>query len=87
MVKINSSDGSVYEFNEITKEIKKNGIVLSDGIAEPVYTNNENENAVPTFSGIYLKNVGKIVSITGSINTVTRVRKKYNNPYGRKCIR
>lgn len=74
MVKINSSDGSVYEFNEITKEIKKNGIVLSDGIAEPVYTNNE--NAVPTFSGIYLKNVGKIVSITGSINTVTQSKEE-----------
>jgi len=76
MVKINSSDGSVYEFNEITKEIKKNGIVLSGGIAEPVYTNNENENAVPTFSGIYLKNVGKIVSITGSINTVTQSKEE-----------
>ena len=76
MVKINSSDGSVYEFNVITKEIKKNGIVLSDGIAEPVYTNNENENAVPTFSGIYLKNVGKIVSITGSINTVTQSKEE-----------
>ncbi len=76
MVKINSSDGSVYEFNEITKEIKKNGIVLSDGIAEPVYTNNESENAVPTFSGIYLKNVGKIVSITGSINTVTQSKEE-----------
>ena len=76
MVKINSSDGSVYEFNEITKEIKKNGIVLSDGIAEPVYTNNENEKAVPTFSGIYLKNVGKIVSITGSINTVTQSKEE-----------
>lgn len=76
MVKINSSDGSVYEFNEITKEIKKNGIVLSDGIAEPVYTNNENESVVPTFSGIYLKNVGKIVSITGSINTVTQSKEE-----------
>lgn len=76
MVKINSVDGSVYEFNEITKEIKKNGIVLSDGIAEPVYTNNENESAVPTFSGIYLKNVGKIVSITGSINTVTQSKEE-----------
>jgi hypothetical protein len=76
MVKINSSDGNVFEFNEITKEIKKNGIVLSDGIAEPVYTNNENENAVPTFSGIYLKNVGKIVSITGSINTVTQSKEE-----------
>lgn len=76
MVKINSADGNVYEFNEITKEIKKNGIVLSDGIAEPVYTNNENESAVPTFSGIYLKNVGKIVSITGSINTVTQSKEE-----------
>ena len=76
MVKINSSEGIVYELNEITKEIKKNGIVLSDGIAEPVYTNNENENAVPTFSGIYLKNVGKIVSITGSINTVTQSKEE-----------
>lgn len=76
MVKINSADGNVYEFNEITKEIKKNGIVLSDGIAEPVYINNENESAVPTFSGIYLKNVGKIVSITGSINTVTQSKEE-----------
>ena len=76
MGKINSSEGIVYELNEITKEIKKNGIVLSDGIAEPVYTNNENENAVPTFSGIYLKNVGKIVSITGSINTVTQSKEE-----------
>lgn len=66
MVEILTSEG-LYKFDPSTELLSKNGAVISDNEAEPVYTMLEDDII---FSGIYFKRTGKLLSLNGNFNSV-----------------
>ena len=72
MIDIYTTTGERYSFDEDTERIFKDGKLLPSSIAEPVYQGLQDDN-VPTFAGILLKNIDSILSSNGNINKLTDV--------------
>ena len=67
MERIYTVKGDEYGYDEETMRIYKDGKLIPSTIAEPVFTNVDN---YPQFSGIYLKDAGRIISKNGNINEI-----------------
>jgi len=72
MTEIYTVKGEKYSFDPETERIFKDGILLSSVQAEPIYSNFSEEEA-PRFSGIYLKSIESILSLSGKINPITDI--------------
>jgi len=68
MIEIATLKGERYSFDPDTQRIFKDGILIPDSEAEPVFS--ELESGEPEFSGIYLKRTNQVVSRSGKINTI-----------------
>ena len=68
MIEIVTLKGERYSFDPDTQRIFKDGILIPDSEAEPVFS--ELESGEPEFSGIYLKKTNQIVSRSGKVNTI-----------------
>jgi len=69
MIDIYTINSERYSYDESTMRIFKDGKLLSQTIAEPVFQNNS--SGIPEFAGIYLKESNKVISMSGNINTIT----------------
>lgn len=69
--------GERYSFDEETMRIFKDGFVLPSTEAEPVYSSSFEDDRPPVFSGIYLKSINSIISLSGKINPVTDINNVY----------
>lgn len=69
MIDIYTIKGERYSYDENTMRLFKDGNLLSQNIAEPVFQTNS--SGIPEFAGIYLKDSDKIVSMSGNINPIT----------------
>lgn len=69
MIDIVTLKGEKYSFDPDTERIFKDNMLLSSTLVEPVYSD-FNEDAPPMFSGILLKNINSILSLSGKINPV-----------------
>lgn len=72
MKEIVTLKGEVYSFNEETGRIFKDGILIPESQAEPIYSA-VSDDFPPKFSGIYLKNQNVIVSVSGKVNQVSDI--------------
>ena len=68
MIEIFTIKGERYSYDEATQRIFKDGKLLSSVQAEPVFSN---VDEAPRFSGIYLKDINSILSLSGKINPIT----------------
>lgn len=62
MITVNAKDGSVYQYQETTGLIIKDGVVQSTTDYEPLYIPGSAE-----FSGVLDKTNGTVISMTGDI--------------------
>lgn len=69
MIEINTLTGNKYSFDPETSRIFKDGILMTSVQVEPVYSK-LSEEELPTFSGILLKEINSILSLSGKINPV-----------------
>ena len=69
MIDIVTLKGEKYSFDPETERIFKDNMLLSSTLVEPVYSD-FNEDSPPMFSGILLKNINSILSLSGKINPV-----------------
>jgi len=74
MIDIITIKGEQYRFDPETERIFKDGKLIPRSEAEPVYSDTEN---YPKFSGIFLKNLGSIVSLSGKTNSLTDIENIY----------
>jgi len=58
-----------YVYDQLGEEIYRDGELLSEGIAEPVFSDEDGRQA-PQFSGIYLRETGEVISRAGNVNKV-----------------
>ena len=72
MKEIVTFKGEIYKFNEDTRRIFKDGVLLSSSQAEPIYSSLD-DNGIPEFSGLYLKDIDSILSLSGKINKITNI--------------
>lgn len=70
MVNITSFKGEQYSFDQSTNRIFKDGILVPYSQAEPVYTKLQGDDAAPEFSGILLKTINSILTLSGKLNPV-----------------
>lgn len=66
-IEISSQAGDYYTYDPETDFITKNGFIVSSQIYQPLFALSD-ENTGPVFSGIWNKNDGTIISVTGKIN-------------------
>lgn len=59
----------VYTYNEEDQKIYKNGSTVPDPNLEPIYSENS-EGGVPEFAGIYFRDRGQILSVSGNFNNI-----------------
>ena len=69
MIDIATLTGERYSFDPDTQRIFKNDILVPTSEAEPVFS--EMGEGQPEFSGIFLKKLGKVISRSGKINSIT----------------
>lgn len=69
MIDIVTITGEKYSFDPDTERVFKDGRLLSSTIVEPVYSG-FNDLTPPTFSGLFLKGINSIVSLSGKINPI-----------------
>lgn len=67
MINIVTMKGEQYSFDEETGRVFKDGHLMSSVNVEPVYSDLD-ENNVPKFSGLWLKDIDSIISLSGKIN-------------------
>lgn len=72
MIDIITKKGEKWSFDEDTKRLYKDGVLIPEGVATPVYVNLD-ESVPPEFSGIYVKAIKSIISIAGNINRITNM--------------
>lgn len=70
MVNIVTEKGILYSYDEDKGLIYRNNAVVSSVIAEPVFVDGVSPEAPPTFAGILLKDLGKVLSLSGKLNTI-----------------
>ena len=68
MIDIYTIKGERYSYDDTTMRLFKDGTLLSQVVAEPVFQNNS--SGIPEFAGIYLKDSNKIISLSGNINQI-----------------
>lgn len=68
----NTITGEKYSFDEETQRIFKDGYLLSSSQAEPIYSSLD-EDSLPVFSGLLLKETNSILSLSGKINLITDI--------------
>lgn len=68
----NTITGEKYSFDEETQRIFKDGYLLSSAQAEPIYSSLD-EDDIPVFSGLLLKETNSILSLSGKINLITDI--------------
>ena len=68
MIDIYTIKGERYSYDDTTMRLFKDGTLLSQVVAEPVFQNNS--SGIPEFAGIYLKESNKIISLSGNINQI-----------------
>lgn len=66
------SEGDKWGFDEATQRLYKNDMVVPERDAIPVYSNSD-KDALPEFSGIYVKATGCIISLSGNVNKIENV--------------
>jgi hypothetical protein len=69
MIDIITIKGEKYSFDPDTERVFKDGKLLSSASVEPVYSG-FSEDEPPLFSGIFLKGINSILSLSGKINPV-----------------
>lgn len=67
LIIINTVQGE-YSYDPNTDSVFKDSKLLTEGEAEPVFSTNTGSLI---FSGIYLKGVNKIISLSGKLNPLT----------------
>lgn len=72
MTNIITDDGENWGFDPDTKRLFKDGKVVPDTEAEPVYVNLD-PSVPPEFSGIYVKAINSIISLSGKVNRITNI--------------
>lgn len=70
MIEILTQKGEKYSYDPSTDRIFKDGYLIPSSIAEPIFSNTGNDLA-PKFSGIYLKDVGMILSLSGKYSQIS----------------
>ena len=68
MIDIYTIKGERYSYDDTTMRLFKDGTLLSQVVAEPVFQNNS--SGIPEFAGIYLKDSNKIISLSGNIHQI-----------------
>lgn len=71
MIDIVTIKGEKYSFDPDTQRIFKDGILVPSYKAEPVFSNTTEKDELPRFSGILLKDINSILSLSGKINPIT----------------
>ena len=66
---VSITTGEIYSFDQSTGRIFKDGRLVSSTLVEPVYSN-FSESGLPIFSGIFLKGINSILTLSGKINPV-----------------
>ena len=69
MIDIVTLKGVRYSFDPDTERVFKDGKLLGANLVEPVYSD-FNDSTPPTFSGLWLKSINSILSLSGKINPV-----------------
>jgi hypothetical protein len=69
MIDIITLKGEKYSFDPDTERVFKDGKLIGSNLVEPVYSD-FNEFTPPTFSGLWLKSINSILSLSGKINPV-----------------
>ena len=70
MIDILTKDEELYRFDPETERIYKDGQLLPTTVAEPFYSD---VNGATRFSGIYLKTLGQVITLSGNKNTVSNI--------------
>lgn len=69
MIEIISEKGERYSYDPGTDRIFRDNVLVSSVEAEPVFSSSD--SGIPRFSGIYLKNLGKILSLSGKYSQLS----------------
>jgi len=73
MIEIYSEKGEHFRFDPSTNRLFRDGFVISTVEAEPVYSNTSDPNEPPTFSGIFFKGRGELLSLSGKYNPISDI--------------
>jgi hypothetical protein len=65
-----TENGSTYSYEEETGFIKKDGVIVPSTLIQPVFIQPSNEDIPPQLSGLWLRDVNKIVCRSGKISSV-----------------
>lgn len=71
MITIVTIKGETYSFDPETERIFKDGYLLPSSEVEPVYSDSKNDKRPPKFSGILIKSINSILSLSGKINPIS----------------
>lgn len=71
MIQIISDKGEEYSYDEGKGIIYKDNYVVPSTLAEPIFSGNGKKNQPPQFSGIYFKQTGSILTMSGRYETLT----------------
>lgn len=74
MIDIITVKGEKYSFDEETDRVFKDGHLLSSVNVEPIYSD---INDFPRFSGLFLKDINSLLSLSGKINQITDANSIY----------
>lgn len=69
-IEIITTRGEKYTYDPDTQRIFKDGVAISSIQCEPVFSFMGNVNEPPKFSGILLKDINSILTLSGKINPV-----------------
>jgi len=72
MIEITTMKGETYGFDPSTERIFKGGYLLPTTEVEPVYSFSE-LTGLPKFSGILMKTLNSILSLSGKINPISDI--------------
>ena len=70
MINIISEKGDMWSWDEDKHLIYKNDQVVSTVVAEPVFSNPFSKKYPPIFAGILLKDVGRVLTLSGTSHPV-----------------
>lgn len=70
MIQIQTIKGDLWEYNQETDRIFKNGYMVPSSLVEAIFSSGTSDSP-PEFSGIHLKDSNEIISRSGNINSVT----------------
>lgn len=71
MINIFTVKGEQYSYDPDTNRVFKDGYLLPSTQTEPVYSKTDSEHAPPRFSGLLLKAIGSLLSLSGKISPIS----------------